>query len=387
MSTIGAARIAFYAPMKAPTHPVPSGDRRVARLLMEALDAPGHTVTLASSFRSYDSGANRRRQAALKGAGQREAKRLIEGYRAAPVALRPTHWFTYHLYHKAPDWLGPRVSEALAIPYLIAEASHGAKQATGPYADGHAAAAQAIARAAAIFSFTPEDEAGIAPLITAPGRLHRLAPFLDPGPYDTARAARASHRQALAATLGLDPALPWLLAVAMMRAGDKLASYRRLGRALGLIARPRFQLIVVGDGAARAAVEEALAPIGPEAVRYAGAREAAALPAFYAAADLFVWPAVNEAYGMVLLEAAATGLPVIAGRERGVPEIVAHGETGVLVENRDPSDFAEAVVTLLEDDALRQRLGLAATARVRTRHSLASASAALDRVLRALGTP
>ena len=45
-------RIAFYAPLKAPTHPVPSGDRRMARLLMAALEAGGHHVTLASTLRS-----------------------------------------------------------------------------------------------------------------------------------------------------------------------------------------------------------------------------------------------------------------------------------------------------------------------------------------------
>lgn len=377
-------RLAFYAPMKPPTHPAPSGDRRVARLLMQALEGAGHEVELASSFRAYDGEGNRRRQAALRASGARIARRLIAAYQAREPARRPRLWFTYHLYHKAPDWLGPEVSAALGIPFVVAEASYARKQAHGPYALNHAAAARAIARADALISFTPEDEAGLASLVRAPERLHRLAPFLDPSLFRAAHAARAAHRARLAVSLGLDPTRPWLLAVGMMRPGDKLASYRLLGRALALIARPAFALIVVGDGEARAAVEHALAPLGPGRVAYAGALAEDALPAFYAAADLMVWPAVNEAYGMALLEAQAAGLPVVAGHERGVSEIVVDGETGALIDARDPVGFAEAVVGLLEDGAQRAALGEAARARVETRHSLAAASAMLDLILRRL---
>jgi glycosyltransferase involved in cell wall biosynthesis len=86
-----------------------------------------------------------------------------------------------------------------------------------------------------------------------------------------------------------------------------------------------------------------------------------------------VWPAYNEAYGMALLEAAATGLPAVAGRWRGVPEIVADGETGLLSEPRDDIGFAEAVVVLSGDTERRQAMGRAASARVTARHSLAAA--------------
>ena len=60
-------------------------------------------------------------------------------------------------------------------------------------------------------------------------------------------------------------------------------------------------------------------------MRCVGALPAAALPEIYAAADLYVWPACNEAYGMALLEAQAAGVPVVAGAEGGVPDIVADG--------------------------------------------------------------
>ena len=124
-------RIAFYAPMKAPQHPVPSGDRRIARLFQAALAAAGHQVQLASSFRSRDGRGDAHRQTRIRDVGRRLAERLLRRYRRASAEHRPQLWFTYHLYHKAPDWLGPAVARGLGIPYVVAEASFAPKQATG----------------------------------------------------------------------------------------------------------------------------------------------------------------------------------------------------------------------------------------------------------------
>ena len=105
---MAARRIAFYAPLKAPTHPTPSGDRRMARLLIQALEAAGAEVALASDFRSYDGQGDAARQKALRAKGTAVADRLVGQYRALGDGERPTAWFTYHLYHKAPDWIGPK---------------------------------------------------------------------------------------------------------------------------------------------------------------------------------------------------------------------------------------------------------------------------------------
>lgn len=372
-------RIAFYAPLKPPGHPAPSGDRRVARLLWQALEAAGHTPVLASDFRSYEGEGNRERQRALEREGAAAAARVLEEYRALPTAERPGAWLTYHLYHKAPDWLGPAAAEALAIPYLLVEASYARKQAGGPFAGWLAETARAIARARAVLSFTAEDEEGIRPLVGRRTALYRLAPFLDPAPYRSLD--RADARRTLAASLPLDPARPWLLTVAMMRPGDKLASYRLLGRALGLIAAPPWQLLVVGDGPARGAVEDALAPLGTGRAVFAGAHEGDALPRFYAACDLYAWPAWNEAFGMAMLEAQAAGLPVVAGDWRGVREVVADGETGVLTPRHDDVAFAGAVVELCARVDKRRAMGTAAAARVRARHGLNAAAGTLRRAL------
>src|SRR5689334_6749389 len=137
-------RIAFYAPLKSPTHGTPSGDRRVAGLLMDALAAAGHRVEVASTFRTYDGDGDAARQAALRAQGEALASELAAQYLAMPARDRPQLWFTYHLYCKAPDWLGPSISRALGIPYVIAEASHAEKRAKGPWRIGHEGNAAAI---------------------------------------------------------------------------------------------------------------------------------------------------------------------------------------------------------------------------------------------------
>lgn len=371
-------RIAFYAPMKPPGSPVPSGDRAVARLLVRALDAAGHAPRLASRFRAWT--ADPAEQARRRAGGGRAARRLIRRYRAA-AADRPELWFTYHLYYKAPDWLGPAVADALAIPYVVAEASHAPKRASGRWAVGHAAAAAAIRRADAVIGLNPVDRARLEPLLAGAGRLHALAPFIDTAPFAAAAAARARHRARLADSLALDPGRPILLAAAMMRAGDKLASYRVLAEALARLAGEPWTLAVAGDGPARPEVEAAFAVLPPGRVRFLGRAAARALPGLYAAADLFVWPAVREAYGIALLEAQAAGLPAVAGASGGVAQIVAHGRTGLLVAEGDAGAFAEAVRTLLRAPGRRAAFAAAAHSKAGSEHGLAGASAALDRIL------
>ncbi|HUC71051.1 MAG TPA: glycosyltransferase, partial [Stellaceae bacterium] len=96
------------------------------------------------------------------------------------------------------------------------------------------------------------------------------------------------------------------------------------------------------------------------------------------------WPAVNEAFGMALLEAQASGLPVVAGASGGVAGVVAHELTGLLVAPGEAAAFAAAVRRLLVDCDLRRRFGDAARRRVSARHDLAAAAARLGGVIDAL---
>jgi hypothetical protein len=374
-------RIAFYAPLKPPTHPVPSGDRRMARLLMAALSRANHRVDLASRFRSRDGVGDPVRQQALADLGRHMASRLIRRYQTAADAERPDLWFTYHLYYKAPDWLGPSVAEALDIPYVVAEASHANKRAAGPWAIGHAGAAAAIARAEAIVSLNPNDMVGLAGATRRDAILVMLKPFLDGADFAAAANRRTGLRAELAKRFGLDTGAPWLLTVAMMRQGDKVASYRVLASALSTLRDVAWQLLVVGDGPARADVEALLAPLGRGRVHFAGARLPEELPSFYAPADLLIWPAINEAYGMTLLEAQAAGVPVIAGASGGVPTIVAGDRTGLLTPPGDAAAFAAAVRLLLDDPARRQQMGETARELVAEDHDIGTAARILDRTM------
>ncbi len=360
-------RIAFYAPLKPPDHEVPSGDRRIAQLLFDALRLAGHDPFIASRLRSFDPVGRAFRQKKLAAHGRQAAARLIARWRARPDTA-PKLWFTYHLYYKAPDWLGPAVAQALGIPYVVAEASVAMKRADGPWAAGHRAVVETLGQASLVVGLNPTDREGVAPFV-APGAWAELPPFLDASLYRAA--AHASG------------AAPRLVTVAMMRPGDKLASYRLLGAALTRLLDLDWALEVIGDGPARAEVEAALAPLGSR-VSFVGEAVEAEVAARLAAADLFVWPAINEAFGMALLEAQASGLAVVAGNSGGVSAVVTDGETGLLVPPGDVGAFAAAVRRLIEDPARRAAFGEAARYKAMREHDLASAAARLAAMLAAL---
>ncbi|MFN4090791.1 MAG: glycosyltransferase family 4 protein [Alphaproteobacteria bacterium] len=376
--------IAFYAPMKPPDHPVPSGDRRMARLLIAALATAGYEPELACRYRSHpgriaDPEA-RARQARIAQVGGGLARTLAR--RLARSSRRPKAWFSYHLYYKAPDHLGPEVAARLEIPYFVAEASFAPKRAGGPWDDGHRSVATAVRAARAVFCINPNDRACLEPLVDDAGRLVALPPFLDHAPYRAAQGDRTRLRKATAGRFGLPLDEPWLLAVGMMRPGDKLASYRLLAAALVRLPTRRWRLIVAGDGPARGAVTAAFAEVGvADRVTMTGELPQAQVADLYAAADLMAWPAVREAYGMALLEAQAAGLPVVAGRTDGVPATVAEGRTGLLVQPGDAAAFADALAALLAAPDRRAAMGAAAMARVEDGHTVAAAAAILRRTM------
>ena len=372
-------RIALYTPSDRPDPATAWSGPPLVHLLAQALDVAGHRVIAPSEFRSDAGHEESGRQAVPERKAAKHATRLVATYRDLPSVARPEAWLTCGLRHTAPDLIGPVVADTLGIPYLLVGASRVRAEAGGAHAGTLSYAARAIARARAVLSLTAEDEESIRPLVGSAARLYRLAPFLDPAPYRAAE--RDAARRALAEALPLDPARPWLLAVASMRPGTALASWRLLGRSLGLIADPPWQLLAVGDGDVRALVEEAVEPIGSDRVVFAGKSEDEDLPTVYAACDLFVWPAYREVLSVALLEAQAAGLPAVAQDWSGAAALVAHGESGLLTPRSDDVAFAGAVVELSTDAARRRAMGAAAAARVRDHHGLETAAATLQRAL------
>jgi glycosyltransferase involved in cell wall biosynthesis len=381
-------RIAFYAPLKPLDHPSPSGDRRMGRLIVTALRHAGHTVDIASELRSYEGVGDPAVQRTIRDRACSEVRAILARYRHDDPARRPGAWVTYHLYYKAPDWIGPTVAETLGIGYLVVEASHASKRRDGPWRSGHCAVGEALARADAILSVAARDEAGVRAAAGKRTLLRRLPPFVESVAI-AAPVRREALRTALGARFGLDPRRHWLLAVAMMRPGDKLNSYRQLAVATARLAGDDWQLLVVGDGSARADVEAAFAAAGRrgiDAVRFAGSLDRKALDTAYLACDLMVWPAVNEAYGMALLEAAAAGLPAIVGDHGGVREVVAEARSGVVVPPDDPESLAVAVRSLLDDPARRGALSAGARRYVAEGHTIETAADVLDAALSCVAT-
>jgi glycosyltransferase involved in cell wall biosynthesis len=373
--------IAFYAPLKAPDHRTPSGDRALGRLLLSALRAGGHQVHLASRLRSFEREGDAGMQAHIRTRAARVTRRLIERYQHCDPEQRPQLWFTYHLYHKAPDLIGPEVSRALGIPYVVAEASHAPKQAGGMWDAGYRSAALAIKSAAMIITLNYVDMPCVSELLGDDKALRRLAPFIDIRPSTRAlhQFPGAEHWRTQLSHLVKAPvaATPVIACVAMMRDGDKLASYRMLAQALTQISDRPWQLLVIGDGPAQEQVVEVMRPLASR-VLWAGQISPQELAHWLCGCDLYVWPAVNEAWSMAILEAGAAALPSVAGDEGGVSAVIEDGHTGILTPARDSAAFAVAVASLLDDEAMCQRMGAAAREKIRAEHDLAAASRQLN---------
>jgi glycosyltransferase involved in cell wall biosynthesis/predicted metal-dependent phosphoesterase TrpH len=127
--------------------------------------------------------------------------------------------------------------------------------------------------------------------------------------------------------------------------------------AFALVTRelPGARLVLAGDGPARRELERT----APAGTSFVGELRGDELAALYASADVFCFPSTTDTFGQVLLEAGASGLPVVAAEAGGAPELVADGRTGLLVPSEQPRAFAAALLRLAGDPALRARFGAA----------------------------
>lgn len=137
---------------------------------------------------------------------------------------------------------------------------------------------------------------------------------------------------------------------------------------------PDVRLAIVGDGPARLELEELFAGTPTVFTGYLAGED---LASAYAVADQFVFPSANETLGNVVLEAMASGLPVVAPRSGGVLDHVEHGITGLLFDTDDTNDMIAAVRQLLEHPAYSRQLGQTGRKRVENR----SWASILDKLL------
>lgn len=139
----------------------------------------------------------------------------------------------------------------------------------------------------------------------------------------------------------------------------------------------RLRLVIVGAGVERRRLEQQIAGLNLGGqVRLLGNREDVA--ALLAEWDLFVLSSVAEGMPNAVLEAMASGLPVVATRVGGIPEVVGDGVTGALVPARDPEALAEALRRYTDDAALRAQHGSAGRKRVEGQFSLSAMLSAYE---------
>lgn len=185
---------------------------------------------------------------------------------------------------------------------------------------------------------------------------------------DVARYQGTSDRAALRRQLGLEPSRRYVINVARCHpVKDQATLLRAFANVAGAWAD--VDLLIAGDGVLRAELEEQARALGVAGrVRFLGVRHD--VPELLQASDVFALTSLSEAASLTLLEAMASRLPVVVTNVGGNPEIVRHGQEGLLAPRGDAAAIAQALRALLQESARAKLLGEAAAQRVREHYRL-----------------
>ena len=323
------------------------GGARQVLLLLRGLKARGIDNTLACTAGSAIAAEATRQGIAVRGLPMHGDLDLMFVSRFAGL-LRELHADLVHVHsRRGADWLGGIAARRAGVPAILTRRVD--------RADGRLAAAlkyRPYARVIAISTAIRQqlERAGVAPARLALIRSAVDAQLLEP----------AWSRERLAREFALDPRCQLVGCVAQLipRKGHEL-----LIEAWHGIARdcPDARLLLFGEGPLEARLRRTIRAAGLDgSVILAGFR--ADLPAFVGRLDLLAHPALEEGLGLAVLEAQAAGVPVVAFRAGGVPEIVADGRTGYLVRAGDVPALGIALTELLQNVARRRAFGEAAWA-------------------------
>jgi len=250
----------------------------------------------------------------------------------------------------------------------------------------HAALLRRVLRSADALAATSQALVGrvhtLLPQRPAGQQLH-LTPFgvdteqFQPGVAPRRDAAQVviGSSKGLAATYGID---------VLLRAFAQLPAVNRHGQAL--------QLRLLADGPQASEYQQLAAALGLQGrVQFDGGLPHAQMPQALSALDVFVAPSRQESFGVSVLEASACAVPVVASAVGGLPEVVEHGVTGLLVPPGNVAALAAALATLADDPALRLAMGRAGRQLVQARYAwpfcVEQMMAAYDQVLAAPGRP
>lgn len=359
-------KLFYYMPFKPLGHRNPSGDLVIGTELYDFLQKNGADLFLASNFRC--------RWIYLKPyLWPRLLFELFRVYRFCKKE-RPEIWLTYHSYYKAPDIIGPLCCRLLKIPYVIFQGIYSTKRRkkvktwAGFYLNR-----MALRQAVCIFSNKRPDHKNLQRLIPA-DRLFYISPGLHPGEFTFAGEAR----QRIRSKLNADDRLV-VMTAAMFRPGVKTRGILQVIESCGRLLTKGYDplLIIAGDGTEKEIIAQAATEALGESVVLLGRLSRDAMKDYYSAADIFVFPGIEESLGMVFLEAQACGLPVVACSDWGASEAVIDGETGLLSKAVDKHVFDAHLEQLAGDEELRRKMGKAAADHVRQTHDIESNYAAI----------
>jgi glycosyltransferase involved in cell wall biosynthesis len=196
-----------------------------------------------------------------------------------------------------------------------------------------------------------------------PARVRVVHNGVDIAAIDAARPGPEVRRE-----LGLPDGAPVIGLVGRLDHWGK--GHRELFEAMALLKdRHPCRALIVGGGRREDEVRQLAASLGlADAVHFLGQRRD--VPDLLKAMDIFVLPSYSEGVSLALLEAMAAGLPVIASRVGGLPEVVTDGDNGLLIPPKDPEALAEALARLLANPALAKKMGENARRHVREHFSL-----------------
>jgi D-inositol-3-phosphate glycosyltransferase len=277
-------------------------------------------------------------------------------------ALHANYWLSGVAGHQLKHQLGlPLVSTFHTLARVKAESGLPGEPERRALAE-----AEVVGCSDAILASCPAEARELERLYGAdPSRIEMVPPgvdhaFFSPGPRAGARAALA-HLD-----LGDGPVLLFVGRIQPLKSLDTAV------RALASLSDPRAVLVVVGgasgaDGRSEVdRIHKLVADLGLSGrVRFAAPQPHHLLSTYYRAADVVVVPSRSESFGLVALEAAACGTPVVAAAVGGLRTLVVDGTTGFLVDGRDPAGYSARIDQIVADPVLAQDLSEAAAERAR----------------------
>lgn len=355
-------KVFFYSAIKPFDHHTPSGDRLIAQNLIKALQLANYEVSVPSRMISYIKQPDGRLLRERRQQAVAEIERIISAHKND----KPKAFITYHPYCKAPDWIGPAISEYFNIPYITVEAC---KTGQLGFEEHRQDAQKGLLSASAHIYFKQQDREYLESLSIDKDHMYHLPPFLDDLTPPTVT---------MPTPLDWPKEDPILVTVGMMRAGKKSENYKILAQTLLKIVDLPWRLVIIGDGQEQQQVRTAFNKIPKEKILWTGALPSSDVLSWMKQADAFVWPGWQEPIGMVYLEAASMGLPCIAFKSMGVPLVVEDKVTGLLSEEGSIELYAKNITEILTNKSLRQHLSKNCIEKVKKMHSMSAASHLLE---------